>query len=86
MGAALLERPTRTAPTARRWPARAAATSSRAERHPTLEGVIARAWEGLAAHRGVGCPLCGGTMAPRYGASGPAPVGGRCIDCGTTLG
>ena len=34
---------------------------------PTLEGVIVRAWEGLAAHRGVGCPVCGGRMAPRYG-------------------
>jgi len=53
---------------------------------PTLEGVIVRAWEGLTAHRGVGCPLCGGHMAPRYGASGTEPVGGRCADCGTTLG
>jgi hypothetical protein len=53
---------------------------------PTLEGVIAGAWEGLASHRGVGCPLCGGTMVPRYGASGLEPVGGRCGDCGTTLG
>jgi len=53
---------------------------------PTLEGVIVRTWEGLAAHRGVGCPICGGRMAPRYGASGLAPVGGRCSDCGTTLG
>ena len=53
---------------------------------PTLEGVIVRAWEGLTAHRGVGCPVCGGHMSPRYGASGAAPVGGRCTDCGTTLG
>jgi hypothetical protein len=53
---------------------------------PTLEGIIARAWEGLAAHRGVGCPVCGGRMSPRYGASGAAPVGGRCVDCGSTLG
>jgi hypothetical protein len=53
---------------------------------PTLEGVIVRAWEGLAAHRGVGCPVCGSVMAPRYGAAGVAPVGGRCRDCGTTLG
>ena len=84
MTTALLDRPmyaSRTAPAAPR-----ATTSSRAESHPTLAGVITRAWEGLAAHRGVGCPLCGGTMAPRYGASGPAPVGGRCTDCGTSLG
>ena len=85
MATALLDRPTRTMPSARPKP-RAAAPTSRAERHPTLEGIIAGAWEGLAAHRGVGCPLCGGTMTPRYGASGPAPVGGRCTDCGTTLG
>jgi O-antigen/teichoic acid export membrane protein len=25
-------------------------------------------------------------LVPRYGASGMAPVGGRCSDCGTTLG
>ena len=52
---------------------------------PTLEGVIVRAWEGLAAHRGVGCPVCGGRMTPRYGASGSVPLGGRCADCGSTL-
>ena len=62
------------------------ATTRAAAGGPTLEGVIAGAWEGLAAHRGVGCPLCGGAMKPRYGASGMAPVGGRCTDCGTTLG
>ena len=87
MSTALLDRPARAAPAARRPAARTAGTkTSRAERHPTLEGVIAGAWEGLAAHRGVGCPLCGGTMTPRYGASGPAPVVGRCTSCGTTLG
>jgi hypothetical protein len=88
MSTAVLDRPvldrpmaraaTRTAP--RVAPARAG------DGGPSLEGVIVRAWEGLAAHRGVGCPLCGGTMKPRYGASGMAPVGGRCHDCGTTLG
>ena len=44
----------------------------------TLEDVLSAAWEGLAAHRPVGCPVCGGEMTPRYGASGVAPVGGRC--------
>ena len=52
----------------------------------TLEGVIVRAWEGLAAHRGIGCPVCGGRMAPRYGASGMDAVGGKCHDCGSVLG
>lgn len=79
MSAAVLDRPG-TAAMARR-----AALQTR-ETDLSLEGVIVRAWEGLAAHRGVGCPVCGGHMAPRYGASGAAPVGGRCQDCGTVLG
>jgi hypothetical protein len=79
MSTAVLDRPVaRTA--------RVTAPTRAGDGGPTLEGVIVRAWEGLAAHRGVGCPLCGGHMAPRYGASGMAPVGGRCADCGTTLG
>jgi tRNA(Ile2) C34 agmatinyltransferase TiaS len=80
MTAALLDRPT-SAATAQR-PAR---TRTGVD-EPTLEGIVVRAWEGLTAHRGVGCPVCGGHMAPRYGASGSKPVGGRCTDCGTTLG
>jgi len=78
MSAAVLDRPAGTASLV--MPSRAG------DGGPTLEGVIVRAWEGLTAHRGVGCPLCGGHMAPRYGASGTEPVGGRCADCGTTLG
>ena len=52
----------------------------------TLEEVISATWEGLAAHRSVGCPVCGGEMAPRYGASGMSPVGGRCTSCHSVLG
>lgn len=51
----------------------------------TLGAAIAGVWKELAAHRAVACPLCGGPLAPRYGASGMAPVGGRCNDCDTTL-
>jgi len=51
---------------------------------PSLDDVVVGAWEGLSAHRTVACPACGGAMAPRYGA-GPAPVGGRCRRCATTL-
>ena len=51
----------------------------------TLDDVIVGAWEGLLAHRTVSCPVCSGGLAPRYGA-GAAPVGGRCGDCGSSLG
>jgi hypothetical protein len=52
----------------------------------TLEDSISNAWEGLSAHRAVACVVCRGALAPRYGASGAAPVGGRCRDCGSVLG
>jgi hypothetical protein len=51
----------------------------------TLDEVVVGVWEGLTAHRTAACPVCGGAMAPRYG-SAAAPVGGRCGDCGSTLG
>ena len=51
----------------------------------TLDDVLSGAWEGLAGHTSVTCPVCSGSMAPRYG-SGPQPVGGRCKRCGSTLG
>jgi hypothetical protein len=64
------------APSARSQPARPG---------PTLDDVMVAAWDTLAAHRSVACPVCAREMAPRYG-SGPAPVGGRCRDCDATLG
>jgi hypothetical protein len=51
----------------------------------TLDEVLTAAWDGLAAHHSVTCPVCSGSMAPRYG-SGAKPVGGRCTRCGSTLG
>jgi hypothetical protein len=51
----------------------------------TLDEVIVGVWEDLTAHHAAACPVCGGSMAPRYG-SGPAPVGGRCGSCHSTLG
>ncbi|HEU4978862.1 MAG TPA: hypothetical protein VFT42_08210 [Solirubrobacteraceae bacterium] len=51
----------------------------------TLDELIVGVWEGLAAHATVACPVCGGSMTPRYG-SAPAPVGGRCGGCDSTLG
>jgi hypothetical protein len=50
-----------------------------------LDEVLTGAWDGLAAHHSVTCPVCSGSMAPRYG-SGAQPVGGRCTRCGSTLG
>jgi hypothetical protein len=50
----------------------------------TLEELILSTWEGLAAHRTVDCPLCGGAMAPQYGAHA-RPVQARCGECGTRL-
>jgi len=50
-----------------------------------LDEVLSAAWDGLAAHHSVTCPVCSGSMAPRYG-SGAQPVGGRCTRCGSTLG
>ena len=51
---------------------------------PTLDDLVVGVWEGLAAHRTVACLACGEAMTPRYSA-GPAPVGGRCTGCGTTI-
>jgi hypothetical protein len=51
----------------------------------TLDDVLTAAWDGLAAHHSVTCPVCSGSMASRYG-SGANPVGGRCTRCGSTLG
>jgi hypothetical protein len=50
----------------------------------TLDDLVVGVWEGLSAHRTVACPACGAAMTPRYGA-GPAPVGGRCGGCATTM-
>jgi hypothetical protein len=51
---------------------------------PTLDDLVVGVWEGLAAHRTVACLACGEAMTPRYSA-GPAPVGGRCRSCGSTI-
>jgi len=78
MGVAVLDRPL--------YPAACRAASRPVGGGPTLESVIVGTWEGLMQHREVGCPVCGGRLAPRYGASCVAPVGGRCSDCGCVLG
>ncbi len=51
---------------------------------PTLDDVVVGAWEGLAADLTAPCPVCAGSLEPRFGA-GAAPVAGRCRDCGSEL-
>ena len=51
----------------------------------TLEDVILGAWEELAAHRQIACPVCDGVMMPSRGHSGRYP-NGTCLDCGAQLG
>ena len=63
---------------------------------PTLDNVLAGAWEGLAARATVACLICGERMEPVFGArddrGGPgdggrsgAPEGARCTNCGSSL-
>jgi hypothetical protein len=66
-------------------PRQEAVPAAEARGRRTLDDLIAGVWEDLTAHHAVACPVCGGPMRPRYG-SGAAPVGGRCPDCGSTLG
>jgi hypothetical protein len=72
-------------PAPRPEPPAAPTPSEPAGDSPTLDEVLSAAWDGIAAHHSVTCPVCSGSMAPRYG-SGAAPVGGRCKRCGSTLG
>ena len=62
------------------------ATTARAHRHgPTLDDLVAGAWEGLLAGAPADCLVCGTPLAPRHSA-GAGDRGGRCGGCGTTLG
>ena len=61
-------------------------TTARALRHgPTLDDLVAGAWEGLLAGAPADCLVCGTPLAPRHSA-GAGIVGGRCGGCGSTLG
>jgi hypothetical protein len=51
---------------------------------PTLDELIVRVWEGLAAHASVTCPVCSHRLEPEYGAHAK-PIAGRCGDCGARL-
>ena len=61
------------------------APTAPAHRHgPTLDDLVAGAWEGLVAGAGADCLVCGAPLAPRHSA-GAGIVGGRCGGCGTTV-
>jgi len=66
-------------------PAVEAAPTASAHRHgPTLDDLVAGAWEGLVAGAPAECLVCGSALAPRHSA-GAGIVGGRCGGCGTTV-
>jgi hypothetical protein len=51
---------------------------------PTLDDAIVGAWEGLAAHVAVACPVCDeGLLRPRVTAGGE--LSARCDRCGSRL-
>lgn len=49
---------------------------------PTLEDLVAGAWDGLLAGAAAACPVCSEPMRPRWSA-GAGVVGGHCEACGT---
>jgi hypothetical protein len=59
-------------------------TASARRQGPTLDDLVAGAWEGLLAGATADCLVCGTPLAPRHSA-GAGVVGGRCGGCGTTL-
>jgi hypothetical protein len=56
----------------------------RASAEPTLAVVMADAWAAVSTGAAAECPVCAGSLEPRWSA-GAGAVGGRCGDCGTTL-
>ena len=66
-------------------PAAEPVQAASAHRHgPTLDDLVAGAWEGLLAGAPADCPVCGSALSPRHSA-GAGIVGGRCGGCGTTV-
>jgi hypothetical protein len=57
----------------------------RAQGEPTLDDLLAGVWEGLSVRRAVRCPVCTGEMEPAETADREF-AGGRCGECGATLG
>ena len=57
---------------------------ARAPAAPTLADVMSEAWAAIGTGAATECPVCAGSLQPRWSA-GAGVVGGRCGDCGTTL-
>ncbi len=57
---------------------------ARAPAEPTLADVLGEAWAAIGAGAATECPVCAGSLHPRWSA-GAGVVGGRCGDCGATL-
>ena len=57
---------------------------ARASAEPTLADALGGAWAAIATGVATGCPVCAGSLQPRWSA-GAGVVGGRCGDCGATL-
>ena len=53
-------------------------------RTPTLADVMSEAWSAIGTGVATECPVCAGSLLPRWSA-GAGVVGGRCSDCGATL-
>jgi hypothetical protein len=67
-------------------PAAEPTPTASAHRHgPTLDDLVAGAWEGLLAGAPADCLVCGAPMAPRHSA-GAGIVGGRCDGCSASIG
>jgi hypothetical protein len=51
---------------------------------PTLADALGEAWAAVGTGVTTECPVCTGSLEPRWSA-GAGVVGGRCGDCGATL-
>ena len=50
----------------------------------TLADALGEAWAAIGTGAATECPVCAGSLQPRWSA-GAGVVGGRCGDCGATL-